>query len=144
MNGLESRIDKLEKQTGIGKPEKPWLVVVYDDTGKPSEAKLEKAKAEYKAKHPDWQEQDFNVIWVKDAETKELTERLMAGEKPSPDLTDAVLRYLGLDPDVVRAKAKANGQSMAEVAANELGVSHHEFIKTLQLKAQGSSYIARN
>ena len=81
MNNIESRIEKLEKQTGADKPEKPWLVVVYDDTRKPSETELEKAKAEYKAKHPDWQEQDFNVIWVMDAETKELTERVIAGER---------------------------------------------------------------
>ena len=52
---------------------KVWLVVVYDDTGKPSEAALEAARAEYKAKHPDWQGQDFNVIWVIDEHTKELT-----------------------------------------------------------------------
>ena len=134
---LENRIDKLEKQMGADKPEKPWLVVVYDDTGKPSEAKLEKAKTEYKAKHPDWQEQDFNVIWVTDAETKELTERLIAGERPGPDLTDAILHELGLDPDAVRAKARANGQSAAEVAAGELGMSYQEFVRTLKLKAQG-------
>ena len=60
---IESRIKKLEKQTG-DTGVKPWLVVVYDDTGKPSEAALEAAKAEYIAKHPDWQEKDFNVIWV--------------------------------------------------------------------------------
>lgn len=77
---LENRIDKLEKQTGADEPEKPWIVVVYDGAGKPGEAELEKAKAEYKANHPDWQEQDFNVIYVRDAETKELTEQLIAGE----------------------------------------------------------------
>ena len=81
MNNIESRIEKLEKQTGAGKPETPWLVVVYDNARNPSEAILEKAKVEYKAKHPDWQGQDFNVIWVIDAETKELTERVIAGER---------------------------------------------------------------
>jgi hypothetical protein len=80
VNNIESRIEKLEKQTRVNKAEPVTLVVVYDDTGKPSEAELEKAKAEYKAKHPDWQEQDFNVIWVIDAETKELTERVIEGE----------------------------------------------------------------
>jgi len=79
---LENRIERLEKTTGADKPEKPWLVVVYDDTRKPSEAELEKAKAEYKANNPDWQGQDFNVIWVMDAETKKLTERIIAGELP--------------------------------------------------------------
>ncbi len=80
MNNIESRIEKLEKQTRVNKAEPVWLVVVYDDTGKPSEAALEAAKAEYKTKHPDWQERDFNVIWVIDAETKELTEQIIAGE----------------------------------------------------------------
>jgi len=80
VNNIESRIEKLEKQTGADKPEKPWLVVVYDDTGKPSEAALEAAKAEYKAKHPDWQERDFNVIWVIDEETREGVQRVMDGE----------------------------------------------------------------
>lgn len=77
---LENRIDRLEKHTRADEPGPPWLVVVYDDSGKPSEAALEKAKAQYKAAHPDWQEQDFNVIWVIDAETKELTERVI-GER---------------------------------------------------------------
>lgn len=80
MSDLENRIEKLEKQTGADKPEKPWLVVVYDDTGKPSEAVLEAAKAEYKAKHPDWQERDFNVIWVVDEDCKRMTEELVQGK----------------------------------------------------------------
>ena len=62
---LRKRIDELEKKTGAGKSDEIWLVVVYDDTGKPSEAALEVAKSEYKAKHPDRQGRDFNVIWVK-------------------------------------------------------------------------------
>ena len=57
------------------------LVVVYDDTGQPSEAALEAAKAEYKAKHPDWQEQGYNVIWVTDEKAKQNTERVIAGER---------------------------------------------------------------
>ena len=81
MNNIESRIEKLEKQTGADKPEPVTLVVVYDDTGKPSEAALEAAKADYKATHPDWQEQDLNVIWVIDESTKQHTERVMAGER---------------------------------------------------------------
>ena len=81
MSDLENRIEKLEKQTGDNKAELVTLVVVYDDSGKPSEAELEKAKAKYRKEHPDWQEQDFNVIWVIDAETKELTERVIAGER---------------------------------------------------------------
>jgi len=39
------------------------------------------------------------------------------------DLTDDILRKLTLEPDIVRDTARANGQSLAEVAAGELGVS---------------------
>ena len=80
MNNLEKRIDKLEKSTGVGEQEKVWLVVVYDDTGKPSEVALEAAKAEYKATHPDWQERDFNVIWVIDEDCKRMTEEVLQGK----------------------------------------------------------------
>ncbi len=55
MNNLEKRIEKLEQSTGVGQQKEVWLVVVYDGTGKPSEAALEAAIANYKAKHPDWQ-----------------------------------------------------------------------------------------
>jgi hypothetical protein len=54
--------------------------LVYDDTGKPSEAALEAAKAEYKATHPDWQERDFNVIWVTDEDCKRMTEEVLQGK----------------------------------------------------------------
>ena len=57
-----------------------WLVVVYDDTGKPSEAELEKAKAKYRKEHPDWQERDFNVIWVIDEDCKRMTEEILQGK----------------------------------------------------------------
>jgi hypothetical protein len=76
---IESRIEKLEKQTGDTEV-KPWLVVVYDDTGKPSEAVLEAAKADYKATHPDWQERDFNVIWAIDEDCKRMTEEVLQGK----------------------------------------------------------------
>lgn len=81
MNNLGSRIEKLEKQTGASNTEQVTLVVVYDDTGKPSEAALEAATVDYKAKLLDWQEQAFNVIWVIRTEAKELTERIIAGER---------------------------------------------------------------
>ena len=41
----KSRIERLEKAFGANKPEPPWVVVVYDNTGESSEAALEKAKA---------------------------------------------------------------------------------------------------
>lgn len=49
------------------------------------------------------------------------------------DLTDDILRKLTLEPDIVRDTAKANGQSLAEVAAGELGMSYGEFQKALRL-----------
>ena len=76
---IESRVEKLEKHTSDTEV-KPWLVVVYDDTGKPSEAALEAAKADYKATHPDWQERDFNVIWVIDEDCKRMTEEIIQGK----------------------------------------------------------------
>ena len=81
MSDLENRIEKLEKQTGANKAEPVTLVVVYDDTGKPSEAELEKAKAKYRKEHPDWQEQDFDVIWVVSEDCKRaLDEFILQGE----------------------------------------------------------------
>ena len=82
MNNLESRIEKLEKHTGARKSDEVWIVVVRENTGEPSEAALEAAKREYKEKHPDWQGRDFNVIWVMDEHTKELTEKI--GERLLP------------------------------------------------------------
>ena len=80
MKNIESRIEKLEKQTTVNKAEPVTLVVVYDGTGKPSEAELEKAKAKYRKEHPDWQERDFNVIWVIDEDCKRITEEVLQGK----------------------------------------------------------------
>ena len=80
MNNLEHRIERLEKQTSDTE-DKPWLIIVYDDTGKPSEAALEVAKAEYQREHPDYQGQDFKIIWVTSEECKKNCLRVMAGER---------------------------------------------------------------
>jgi len=80
VNNIGTRIERLEKHTGDAK-DTVWLIAVYDDGGKTSEAVIEKAKTEYKATHPDWQEQDYNVIWVTNEETKQGVERIMAGER---------------------------------------------------------------
>jgi len=53
------------------------------------------------------------------------------------DLTDDILRKLTLEPDPVRATAKENNQSIAEVTAGELGMSYGDFQKALKLRAQG-------
>lgn len=51
--------------------------------------------------------------------------------------TDSLIRKLGLDPDAVRATARANGQPIGEVIASELGMSFKDFKKALRLKARG-------
>lgn len=62
--------------------ETPWLVIVYDETGKPSQAALYKAKAEYINEHPKYDGEAFNIIWVVSQECKENVERIIAGEIP--------------------------------------------------------------
>ena len=58
--------------------------------------------------------------------------------KNEPDInTDSIIRKLGLDSDVVRATAGANGQSIMEVVAGELGISYGDFQIALKLRAQG-------
>jgi hypothetical protein len=60
--------------------------------------------------------------------------------KYEPDIsTDGIIRKLGLDPNIVRDTAKANGQSLAEVAAGELGMSYEDFQKALKLRARGKN-----
>jgi len=79
VNNIESRIDKLEKQTGASSKSPVTLVVVYDGQN-PTEAEKEAAIEAYKAKNPDWAEKDINVIYVTSEKAKELTERVIAGE----------------------------------------------------------------
>jgi len=79
VSSIERRIEKLE-ELRANKSEPVWIVVVYNDTGKPSEAELEKARIEYKKEHPDWEEKDINVIYVTSENAKKLTERILAGE----------------------------------------------------------------
>jgi len=75
---LKKRIDELEKKTGSKEP--IWIIVVCEGA-EPTEAQKEARIADYKAKHPDWQGRDFNVIRVINEHAKELTERLLAGER---------------------------------------------------------------
>ena len=53
------------------------------------------------------------------------------------DLTDHILRKLTLEPDTVKATAKENNQSIAEVTAGDLGMPFGDFKKALRLRAQG-------
>lgn len=77
---LDNRVKQLEKHKDTTET-KPWLVVVYDGAKKPSDTALDKAKADYKAKHPDWQGRDYNVISVVSEKGKGLLERVLAGER---------------------------------------------------------------
>ena len=79
MSDLENRIEKLEKQAGASSKSPVTLVVVYDGQN-PTEAEKEAAIEAYKAKNPDWEGKDFNVIYVTSEKAKELTERVIAGE----------------------------------------------------------------
>lgn len=54
-----------------------------------------------------------------------------------PDIsTDDIIRKLGLDPDALRAIAKENKQSMAEVIADELGMSLIDFKEALMVMSR--------
>lgn len=79
MSDLENRIEKLEQRTGASSKSPVTLVVVYDGQN-PTEAEKEAAIEAYKAKNPDWEGKDINVIYVTSEKAKELTERVIAGE----------------------------------------------------------------
>ena len=51
--------------------------------------------------------------------------------------TDSLIIKLGLDPDTVRATAKENNQSIAEVVAGELGMFTKDFREALKKRARG-------
>jgi len=58
--------------------------------------------------------------------------------KNEPDIsTDSIIRKLGLNPDIVRDTARANGQSIMEVIAGELGMSYGDFQKALKVRVRG-------
>ena len=90
MNNIESRIEKLEKSTGVGKQEKVWLVVVTGELvcdGLDRETRMEAIEthkkqsiAKYRAAHPKCSEQDINIITVINEQTKQMTEAVIRGE----------------------------------------------------------------
>jgi hypothetical protein len=52
---------------------------------------------------------------------------------PQPQLSvDDVIRRFGLEPDTIKATARANGQSIMEVIAGELGISYGDLQKALR------------
>lgn len=59
------------------------------------------------------------------------------GTMREPYDLDELIRKLGFDPVVVRAKAIENEQSIAWVVAGELGMSPGDFQKALKQGARG-------
>ena len=82
MSNIESRIRKLEKQSGGNKP-RAIIVYVQGESETESEAAKEKAIAEYRAKHPEWEPATTDCyIRVTSEKAKELTHEIMNGVKP--------------------------------------------------------------
>lgn len=60
---IEGRVEKLEKQTGVGK--QPYIIwVLYEGQPKPTEGQKETAIADYKTKHPDWETHPIIVLYI--------------------------------------------------------------------------------
>ncbi len=76
MNNIENRIEKLESVTGIKNTEPVTSVVV--DNAKGNFGELE--EAEYRKDNPDFSGV-LNVISVANEQSKQLTERIIAGER---------------------------------------------------------------
>jgi hypothetical protein len=82
VSNLENRVKKLEQRPEADKP-RATIVYVKGNSEAETEAARKKAIAEYKSKHPDWEPSSEDwYIQVLDAETKELTERIITGELP--------------------------------------------------------------
>jgi len=79
MNDLRSRIAKLEKTTVLGGVPRPTLVIVYGETGRPSDDKRAAAKAEYMAAHPGPVPIAFDIIWATDKDCKRMTLEVLDG-----------------------------------------------------------------
>ena len=59
---LGSRIIKLEKNS-IGDEQEPiWIIVTHRGMPETTEAQQQAAIEDYKAKHPDWEKKDINVV----------------------------------------------------------------------------------
>ena len=87
MSDLENRIKKLEQQSE-GDKTRAQIVYVTGESETETEAAKQKAIAEYKSKHPDWElsHQDW-LIQVTDEEAKDDLEWLIAGgERGEPYL----------------------------------------------------------
>ncbi len=59
---IEKRIEKLEKSTGVVEPQ---IVILFRHRGQPepTEAQVDAAIADFKAKNPDWEERGIVLQW---------------------------------------------------------------------------------
>lgn len=83
MNNIESRIEKLEQQRPDNRPTAA-IVYVSGESSTEAEAEAAKQKAilDYKANHPSWEPSHRDLcIQVLNEHAKELTERIIAGER---------------------------------------------------------------
>lgn len=87
MSNLKARIGKLEKQTGADKLEQGFLIVVVGDVKdgdsiqaykEAAATKVEAAKVEYLAEHPEYKDGCLNIFKVTSQECKENLLSIMA------------------------------------------------------------------
>ena len=82
MNNIENRIKKLEQRPEANKP-KAIIVYVCGKSETETEAAKQKAIAEYKSKHPDWEPSPNDMyMQVLTERAKELTEEIASGVEP--------------------------------------------------------------
>jgi hypothetical protein len=74
-----------------------------------------------------------------DNRIQRLEDRLKGQDKMSRAnvATEDVIRKLALDPDKLRATARENNQSMAEVMASELNMPSRNLKEALKLRTHG-------
>ena len=102
MKNIEGRIKKLEQRPEANDPERAITLVIvtgdiHTEAGEEidwdaikkhmeaADAKVKAAVAEYRAEHPEDVAKKINTISVINEHTKEMTERLLAGEGPLKD-----------------------------------------------------------
>jgi hypothetical protein len=71
---LSRRSQALE--TRLGTSSMPALIIAAEDTD--AEVALERAKAQYKEEHPDWQNDISFLVWVNSQETKDTLSQTIA------------------------------------------------------------------
>lgn len=78
---IKDRIEKLEQHTGTDQPSALIVYVCDSNLEAEKEAAREKAIAEYRAKHPDWEPSHLDwYISVLNERTKANTEEILEGK----------------------------------------------------------------